>query len=297
MERREFLRSVSSGIILLAAAPFMSGRQAGRTVRFGIIADAHYADIDNKGTRFYRDSIQKMREAVECFNRSDLDFIIELGDIKDMAVGKDPEGTISYLRKIEKEFRRFRGPVYHVLGNHDMDCLSKEEFLMHTRNHGKADGKAHYAFTSKGIRFIVLDANFNEDMSPYCRGNFNWKSAWIPQEQLDWLKDELSRNIDRPAVVFTHQLLDSFSKISKNVCIGNAGQVREILEAHPQVLAVFQGHHHPGHYSTREGIRYYTMKGMIENSWPEHNSYATVEIRPDGSIMIEGYKDINTINI
>lgn len=299
MERRNFIKAISGGLVLLYAGSAVNAAPSGRkrSVRFGIITDSHYADIDNRQTRHYRESIAKVREAVDCFNDADLDFIIELGDLKDMAPGGNPAETISFLKQIEKELQKYKGPVYHVLGNHDMDCLSKEEFLAEVRNYGKADGRSYYGFTVKGIRFIVLDANYNEDMSDYCRGNFKWTSAWIPKEQLDWLETELRDNQNRPVVVFIHQMLDSFTDVTPKVFVRNADQVRERLEKHQKVLAVFQGHHHPGHYSTKNGIHYFTLKGMIEKGWPEHNSYALVEVRPDGNICIDGFKDCPDMNI
>jgi len=299
MERRDFIKAISGGLLLMYAGSSANALPEGRkhSVRFGIITDSHYADIDTEGTRHYRDSLGKVREAVGCFNDSDLDFIIELGDMKDMAPEKDAHETLRYLDEIEKEFLKFKGPAYHVLGNHDMDCISKEEFLSHTRNYGKANGKPHYAFTVKGVRFIILDANFNEDMSPYCRGNFKWTSAWIPQEQLEWLKKELKDNLRKPVIVFIHQLLDSNSDINPILCVGNADEIREILESHGHVAAVFQGHHHPGHYSCSNGIHYITLPGMIEKDAPAHNSYATVELRLDGSICIDGFKDCQDMSL
>ena len=293
MERREFLKVFSGGVLLMSSSlPLAASKGTeGKTLRIGVIADSHYADIDTKGSRFYRDSLSKLQEAVECFNREDLDFIIELGDMKDVAPGNDAALTLEYLDKAERCFSSFDGPVYHVLGNHDMDCISKEEFLMHTKNSGKAEGKSYYGFTMKGVRFLVLDANYNADMSDYCRGNFNWKSAWIPPQEKEWLKKELKANRKKPVVIFSHQLLDDFSDVRPQVCVGNAAEIREIIDAHPNVLAVFQGHHHPGHYSWKNGTHYLTFQGMIENAFPEHNSYAVVEIKPDGDIIVEGYKD------
>ena len=86
-------------------------------------------------------------------------------------------------------------------------------------------------------------------------------------------------------------MLDRFSDIDKRLCVGNADEAVAILEEHPQVLAVFQGHHHPGHYSYRNGIHYWTCGGMIESEYPAHNVYAVVEVRPDGDIFIEGFGD------
>ena len=241
--------------------------------------------------RYYRQSIDKMKEAIDTFNKSGLDFIIELGDLKDMGPDKDPVEALGFLDEIEGVFQSFDGPAYHVLGNHDEDCISKAEFLAHTTNPGDCNGKTHYSFKAKGVRCIVLDANFNADMSDYDRGNFDWTSAWLPKEQLEWLDKELAAHPKAPTLIFVHQMLDRFSDISKSLCVGNGDEAVAILEKHPQVLAVFQGHHHPGHYSHRNGIHYWTCGGMIESEYPEHNVYAIVEVRPDGSIFIEGFGD------
>ena len=53
------------------------------TIRFGIITDPHYADAPAHGTRFYRDSIPKLRDAVTAIAAEQPDFLMELGDIKD----------------------------------------------------------------------------------------------------------------------------------------------------------------------------------------------------------------------
>ena len=296
MERRTFLKRLSGGILLVSALPLWS-RCKGAPLRFGIVTDSHYADRDTLTTRYYRDSFAKMQEAVDRFNRSHLDFIIELGDLKDKAPDNDPEAALQFLDRIESVLQPFDGPVYHVLGNHDEDCIGKEDFLAHVTNPGECNGKKWYAFSCKGVRCIVLDANFNADLSDYDRGNFNWKSAWLPPEELEWLDRELSAHPRMQTLVFIHQLLDSFSDIPSSVCVNNAQEAVAILERHPQVRAVFQGHHHAGHYSWRGGIHYWTMKGMIENSYPEHNSYAVVEMRPDGSLFIEGFHDCPSSNL
>lgn len=286
MDRRTFITTLSGG----AAALLLPSCALKRSpLRFGIVTDCHYARKDMNINRFYRDSILKLRKAVETFNRSDLDFVIELGDFKDMGNGGEAE-ALAFLDEIEGELRKFNGPCYHVLGNHDMDCISKEQFLAHTCNHGAAKGKAYYSFRKKGIRFIVLDGNFNEDRSPYSKGNFEWWKAYIPQEQIDWLDGTLSESRE-PVIVICHQMLDKFSDISPKLCIGNAEEVVDVLERHGNVVALLQGHHHSGHYSYRNGIHYWTMKAMIESEYPLHNSYAIVEIDGRGSITIEGFAD------
>ena len=290
MRRKEFIQYLSSGILLLAVGRLPQSQAAPRrTLRFGVLTDTHYADRPTAGTRHYADSLQKVDEAIEAFNRAKVDFVIELGDLKDMDAKGTPELTLRYLDSIEQRLRRFDGPLYHVLGNHDMDCITKEEFLAHTSNAGRANGRAYYSFEAQGVRCIVLDANFNADMTPYSRGNFDWRVANIPTEQLDWLDGELTRHRRQPTIIFLHQMLDSFSDINKDLCVKNADKAVEIIERHEQVLAVIQGHHHPGHYSFRRGVHYLTLQGMIEQAAPT-NSYAIVEVRPSGDISVDGFK-------
>ena len=290
MRRKEFIQYLSSGILLLAVGRLPQAQAAPRrTLRFGVLTDTHYADRPTAGTRHYADSLQKVDEAIEAFNRAKVDFVIELGDLKDMDAKGTPELTLRYLDSIEQRLQRFDGPLYHVLGNHDMDCITKEEFLAHTSNAGRANGRAYYSFEAQGVRCIVLDANFNADMTPYSRGNFDWRVANIPTEQLDWLDGELTRHRRQPTIIFLHQMLDSFSDINKDLCVKNADKAVEIIERHEQVLAVIQGHHHPGHYSFRRGVHYLTLQGMIEQAAPT-NSYAIVEVRPSGDISVDGFK-------
>lgn len=287
MNRRHFIKKACGGVILMAAPSFVFCKNR-KPIRFGIITDLHYSQRTPYGTRFFPQTMEKLKTALEVFNKSNLDFLIELGDFKDQDSTPIRETTLAYLSEIEKTYQSFKGPVYHVLGNHDVDSISKEDFLQHTSNHGDADKKTYYSFVSDGIKFIVLDANYNKDGSPYDSGNFTWTEAYINKEQIEWLRKELESK-DKPIIVFVHQLLDSFSDIHKSVCVNNAEEIVSLLEENGNVLAVFQGHHHAGHYSYRNNIHYWTMKGMIEGSLPENNSYAIVEIDMKNNIHIEGY--------
>lgn len=252
-----------------------------------MITDLHYADKPARGNRFYVDTIQKLRDAVRVFNEEKPDFVIELGDFKDNGVNR--EQTLLYLDTIETEYRKFRGAHYHVLGNHDVDNISKSDFLKHTGNHGQAGNKTWYSFVEKNIRFIILDANHDEKGRNHENGEFDWTKPYVlPGEQLEWLSAELGKG--EPAVVFLHQLLD-LTKKDKGYCVVNARDVIDILERRGNVIAVFQGHHHAGGYLYANGIHYYTLKGMIEGPYPTSNSFALVEIDASLNISIRGFKN------
>ena len=240
-------------------------------VRFGVVADCHYADRPTYLGRDCRGALKRLGESVATFNALPLDFAIELGDLKDN--GGDIPKTLACLECAESVFATFRGPRYHVLGNHDMDVLTKAEFLSRVENAGFARASPHYAFTQGGVRFIVLDANFNADGSDYCRGNFDWRMAVIPQWQLEWLQGELDR-ARGPVVVFNHQRLDT----SDQLAVANAATVRDLFERSGIVAAVFTGHHHDGGFKEIGGIPYYTVKGLVETTSSLADCALAVEI-------------------
>ena len=284
--RRDFLKaSVLAGISASSLSGCSYLNRTGTKAHFGIVTDSHYADADARDGRYYRESVGKMAECVELMNEQKVDFLIELGDFKDQDDPAVEERTISHLRSIEKVFRLFRGPTYHVLGNHDMDSISKEQFLENITNTNIQAESAYYSFDSRGIHFVVLDANYRTDGTAYDRGNFKWTDTHIPDIQLDWLRQDLTA-ASLPVIVFVHQLLDG----EGNLYVDNAGDVRNILQTSGKVLAVFQGHKHDGDYNNIEGIHYYTLKAMVIGSGVENNSYATVEVLADNDIIVTGYR-------
>jgi hypothetical protein len=213
-----------------------------------------------------------------------VDFLIELGDLKDQDPSANEQNTLKYLHTIETVFKKFNGPRYHVLGNHDMDSISKQQFLAHAKNTGISPNASYYSFDQKGLHFVVLDANYISDGSDYDHGNFKWTDANIPNTQIEWLTKDLA-STTKPTIVFVHQPLDG----NTQHCVKNAEQVRHILEQNKNVLAAFHGHNHVGHYSLIEGIHYYTLKAVIEGSGEENNAYAIVEVYDD-RVVITGYR-------
>lgn len=285
--RRTFLKSSVASLAGLPLSCSIDSRSKARQrrARFGIVTDCHYADADTQGTRFYRESLGKLSECVTLMNTEKVDFLIELGDFKDQDKPPVEKNTLSYLQAAEKAFKQFNGPTYHVLGNHDMDSISKMQFLKQVDNTNIESNRSYYSFNSNGLHYIVLDANYNTDGTDYDHGNFDWTDANIPPKELDWLRKDLAA-APGSVIVFIHQLLDG----TGSVYVKNAAQVRQILEASGKVLAVFQGHHHSGSYSSIAAIHYYTLKAVIEGHGPENNSYAIAEVHPNGSITVNGYR-------
>ncbi|MBO7684479.1 MAG: metallophosphoesterase [Kiritimatiellae bacterium] len=289
--RRGFIFSASGAAALAGCGLYGEKPSGGRPlVRFGMVADLHYAALKRRWSRHYGESVRKLDEAVELFNARKPDFAIELGDLKDDSNGHD--GTLVRLEEVERSFAKFKGPRYHVVGNHDCDCITPEEFFSRTPNGGKTMDRGWYSFVSGGVSFIVLDGCFTKDMKHYDRSN-PWTDANIPPEELAWLEGELSK-AEKHAVVFVHQRLDPASE--RHHLMRNAKAVRKVLEASGKVRAVVTGHQHDGGHSVVNGIPYYTLRAMVEGPAPEGNSYAEGAVWPSGAFTVTGWRKAESLS-
>jgi predicted phosphodiesterase len=263
--------------------------QAPPLVRFGVVTDIHYADTDPAGTRAYRESDGKLAECVQVMNAKGVTFLVELGDFKDQDPTPDETRTLKYVERIESVFAGFKGPRYHVIGNHDTDSLSKAQFLAATPNAGIAPNATRYTFVSGGVRFVVLDANHKADGSDYDHGNFNWADTNIDAPQIDWLSGTLAASA-QPVIVFVHQPLDG----SGDLYVKNAAQVRAVLEKSGKVIGAFQGHRHEGGFSAISGIPYFTFKALVEGAGSWNSAYSIVDVMPNLEVRVIGYRRAET---
>ena len=285
LSRRAFVRrsvlclaASASASTLLAAEP-----SAKPKLRLGLVTDLHYGDKAALNTRFYRETSAKLREAVAKFNEERPAFVVELGDLIDQAESVEQE--IGWLEQIERIFAETKAPRHYVFGNHCVGTLTKAEFRAHT---GAAQ-KSYYSFDEGGVHFVILDACFRSDGEPYQRKNFDWTDANIPAAQVAWLREDLAATRN-PVIVFAHQRLDDAGKHS----VKNAVAVRAELEASRKVLAVFQGHSHKNDYQQIAGIHYTTLVAMVEGSGLENSGYAFLDVMPDHSLRLHGFRQQTT---
>jgi len=282
--RRHFIQSIAAaGISSLAAAKHSEGaavdkNSSPQALTFGLITDLHYADKDTWATRHYRDSLKKLSRAVEAFNDNGAAFAVELGDIIDSA---EKEIEYGYLRSIDSIFDSFNGQRHYVMGNHDVATFTKVEFM-------KATGspRNYYSFDLEGWHFVILDACYRGDGTPYNAGNFKWTDSIIPEPELAWLSRDIE---DRPegskVILFTHQNLHNEDD---DHGVKNAPDVRKVLEESGAVRAVFQGHMHTGGYAEISGIHYLTLRAGVEGPGTENNSFALVSVDDSGNITVTG---------
>ncbi len=280
LSRRAFLRHGALCLAGFNAGSLLAAKvEAKSAARVGLVTDLHYADKPATKTRFYRETLGKLGEAVAKLNAEQPAFVVELGDLIDKAASVEEE--IVWLKKIEAVFAETNTQRHYVLGNHCVATLTKAEFATQTA----AARTPHYSFHQDGFHFVILDACYTSDGTPYHRGNFDWKDANLPPDELAWLREDLSR-AKHPVIVFAHQRLDEKGPHS----VRNAPAAREILEHSAKVLAVFQGHSHANDYQQIGGIHYCTLVAMVEGSGAENSGYAVLHLMPDGSLRLHGFR-------
>jgi len=245
-----------------------------RAVRIGLLTDVHYAEKPSTAKRAYRDSLKKLDEAVKAFCEAKVDFVVELGDFIDSA--PTAEAELGFLRTINAVFEKFRGPRHYVLGNHDVESLTKSQFL-----HSCGAKAAHYSFDCGGLHLVVLDACYRADGTAYGGRKINWMDTEIPPSEREWLAADLKATCNK-TICFVHQRIDAADKHS----VKSAAAVRKILEDSGKVLAVFQGHAHTNHFTVINGIRYFTLAAMVDTA----GAYSIVEVKSDGSLVLTGFR-------
>lgn len=238
IDRRKFIQLGALGASSIfakdtrAANAFLSEKTQlkARKVKFAIITDLHY-DL-------MHDSDRRAKVFVDAMKKEQPDFVIQLGDF---CVPK-PEN-----QKLMDVWNTIPAEKHYVLGNHDTDNgYTKDQTLSFWGSPNR-----YYSFDKNGFHFVVLDGNeksLTKELSGYPRT--------IEKEQLNWLKEDLSKTKLR-TVVFCHQGFDNTIN-----GLDNGMEVRFLLEqinkeaGFNKVIIVFSGHHHMNYHNEINGINY-----------------------------------------
>ncbi len=261
----------------------MSPNASDPLVRFGLFADAHYAE-KIYGDRHCDEAPAKLQACVDHFAHSGLDFIVCMGDLIDQA--DDPQIERNYLERMLEILSGFDGDRHVVLGNHDVATLSKAEFLQH------CGSQPYYSFDAGGVHFVVLDGNYHQDGRDFSTGNFSWDQAWISNAQLEWLRQDLQASHPQPVIALCHEnvdaRLDQGERDPHVLC--NAARLRQVLAEANNVRALIQAHYHPGILTTLDNdIDCIGLRAMVVGEGLQNNAYAIASLYSDGRLVIDGF--------
>jgi len=291
MKRRTFIKIT----LPVALTGYVGASESDKPqLSFGVIADPQYADVEPRGSRFYRNSLEKMKSAVAELNKHDLEFVATLGDVIDR--------NIVSFNDIMPIYKTLKAPQRFVLGNHDftVDDKDKSRVLEHL---GMKD--SYYSETKGVWHFIYLDGT---DVSPYRHPKESaetkaakkklqlMKAEKLPQakpysgalgtDQLKWFAAELdkAKAAKKPVIVFNHfpvfPLNDGYN-------LWNDMDVVTLIAKYPNVVACMNGHRHKGNYAVNKGCHYVNFKGMVETK--NKSAFAVVRCYSD-RIEVDGFE-------
>lgn len=277
MKRRNFLvKTIIGGISITgitglpAIARTVPAKKGKVLLRLGICADLHQDIIP--------DGPQRLQTFITAMNKDQPDFIIQMGDL---CVPKPSNQTIIDI------WNQFKGPKYHVIGNHDTDGGYSHDQVVSFWN---AKGK-YYSFDTCGYHFIVLNANEEKEIPKY-----QGSPSIISNDQKKWLEQDIA-STNLPVIVFCHQGLDNDT--GGGVYQGNLVRVifdrANVKAGYKKVQMVLSGHHHQDYYNVINGVHYIQINSMsYQYMGPEyaHAHYDEATERANPSIKYTApYKD------
>ena len=263
-------------------------------LRLGIIADPQYADLDPNlvADRYFRRSLDKLREAVDHFNSQDLDAVVVLGDLIDRG-WENFEPVLDILDGL-------KAPRILLPGNHDF--LVEPDRLADI--HAALGMPAPYYETElKGVRLLVTDgseislfappegdqrraeaekrlAELKEKGAP----NAHHWNAGISDSQITWIAERLT---DAEASGADVILLGHYPVYPpSDHTLWDAEELAALIAGSSSALAYLCGHHHVGNYAERNGVHFVNFCGMVDT---EHqNAFAVLSVFDD-RIEIAGH--------
>ena len=188
-------------------------------IRFLVFTDLHYDHVPDGDAR-----VEALAARIESVRP---DFVLSLGDLC---------RPIAQNRAVLRRLGAAGAPVHHLVGNHDTDhCPLREtlDFLGMERD--------YYSFTADGVRFLMLNAGGR-------------KPPFLPEAQLDWLRQEMEDPALRYVVCSHHSLANDFAQRG----VANREAVRALLETRRTLLCL-NGHDHGDACRVIHGIPYFTV--------------------------------------
>jgi UDP-2,3-diacylglucosamine pyrophosphatase LpxH len=240
-------------------------------LKVGLMNDLHY----DGGVQ----ALNLLYEAVSSLNHGEAELLVVMGDLID---SNSESNARRLLREVSALCDSFRGTVRYMPGNHDLDHISKAEFYNALGHAGDAPTGR---FQHGGLEFICIDGNFSPDGTEYDHGNFDWKEAYVPDEQLVWLGGELAA-AKASVVILSHQRID----IPCMYSVQNHAAVRDVLRLSGKVKAVFQGHQHADDLQQIDGITYYTLSAHKDDAGP-----AVVHIDSRGIRLVRDFQAVELV--
>lgn len=238
------------------------------------------------------DSILRLEKILSAAKEKNVQFIVNLGDItypdneflerKNITTRDAKAFYCDRDEEKKKALNMLSGcgiPVYHVLGNHEMDVCNKSTAMEYLNIE-----KPYYSFDKNGLHFIVLDCNFIFDEEQYIDYEFcNYhyyhgnQVSFLSSKQIKWLEKDIM-NSTGPCIIFSHQSLsDKIHGLQNREAVWEL--FRKVNSDKKRVVLCMNGHSHIDGMSERENIPFVNINSA-SNIWIG-SKYQTIRYSED----------------
>ncbi len=223
-------------------------------LRAAVITDIHYGF--DKGPKLGSKAPRLMDYFVKAVGKLKYkpDLVVDGGD---RVSHKSKEDDRRYMTELKAKFNALAAPVYHIVGNHDVKNLSRqdnEDILgCPATSYSKDIGGYHLVFwnpyvSNGGLGLAMDDAD------------------------LEWLHNDLQAT-DKPTVVFSHiplfnEAMDDSEmstwsgEIATRFFYPDSRTIRRILEDSGKVVLCMSGHLHRKRHKEINGIHYISQQSF-----------------------------------
>lgn len=215
-------------------------------MKFLHLSDIHFLRNYPKAESGYNSIFNNMTSPLiqikRCIDRVDLkeiDFIIITGDLVESGTWEDYKVLKENLNKI------FGDTKYIVtLGNHD----NKEAFYKGWFNKEAKEESYNHVGEIAGVKIVSFDN------SQYKNSN-----GMISEKQKKWLKEELSKDLDKDAILILHHHILKDQFVTPSVEVDE--EFEEIIRK-SSIMGVFSGHTHHPYNGVFAGKPYFTAGSL-----------------------------------
>ncbi|MEI8032473.1 MAG: metallophosphoesterase [Chlorobiaceae bacterium] len=260
----------------------MAGTESAGTLRFGVVTDVHLSTERGQGGEANQ-AAADLKALIDSFRKESVDFILQLGDL----ISGTSNHDLEELHLALSILNAFPGTVRHVVGNH---CLSLPRATLLL---SLGLGESYYAFSLKGVRFIVLDGmdvsvlrepetaedralieayQTHPEIHDYCGG--------VGERQKAWLKEELLRaeTVGEAVIVVCHFPLMPETTDEKHGLLWNHREISKLIASSPAVIACLGGHYHYGGHQMQGGAHFVVLPAFVNRHEHPDFSGGTVEL-------------------
>lgn len=246
-----------------------------KKITLAFVADIHAGELLE--CRPGREATGLLESFVSITNTRKIDAVIELGDRINNA---SHEQDFANLQSVGSILKKLHSPWHSVLGNHDIQYLSKAE------NKEILGLPANY-YSKQIMDFSCIFLDTADPIWGHCGGS-------VSKKQLEWLESELMKDA-RPKLVFGHHPIIKqnqtgnpfFVDIPGEDTLANNDEIRSIMKKGRNVVAYCNGHVHWFYCGKDGNIPYLSIPSLLE-SYPEKENapgrFALAEISIDGSM-------------